>query len=29
MKDIFLWIAVGVLVYTFYQMLRFVWGDDE
>jgi hypothetical protein len=29
MKDIFLWIAVGILVYTFYQMLRFVWGDDE
>jgi phosphatidylglycerophosphatase A len=29
MRDILLWIALGFLLFTFYQMLKIVWGDDE
>ncbi len=29
MKDTLIWVAVGFLIYIFYQMLKIVWGDDE
>ena len=29
MKNILVWVAVGFLLFTFYQMLKIVWGDDE